>query len=149
MNTAPLIASPSIPYWRVWVDANGTSRQTRHQLGGHQFTGFAKGADPLWSACHGSDADNVITLVLPAGGIYDWHENPRPQWIIPLSGAWAVETMDGLIVTMGAGELSFGGDQGSRDGRGHRSWTMGSKEAVLLLIQVGQPPPWLPLADES
>ena len=149
MNATPLIPSPSIPYWRVWVDANGTSRQTQHQLGGHQFTAFAKGADPLWSACHGSDADNVITLVLPAGGIYDWHENPRPQWIIPLSGAWAVETMDGLIVTMGAGELSFGGDQGSRDGRGHRSWTMGSEEAVLLLIQVEQPPPWLPLAVDS
>ena len=145
MNAAPLIPSPNIPYWRVWVDANGISRQTRHQLGGHQFKTFARGADPLWSACHGSDADNVITLVLPAGGIYDWHENPRPQWIIPLSGAWAVETMDGLIVTMGAGDLSFGGDQGSRGSRGHRSWTMGGKEAVLLLIQVAQPPPWLPM----
>ena len=93
MNAGPLIPSPSIPYWRVWVDANGTSRQTRHQLGGHKFTGFAKGADPLWSACHGSDAENVITLVLPAGGIYDWQENPRPQWVIPLSGAWAAKRL--------------------------------------------------------
>lgn len=143
------MASPTIPYWRVWVDPEGTTRQTRHQLDHHQFANFAAGAGPLWSACHGTGPTTLITLVLPAGGVYDWHENPKPQWIVPLKGRWAVETMDGQTVTMGVGELSFGGDQGSRNGRGHRSWTVGSEDAVLLLLQVEAPPEWAPVGAED
>ena len=26
----------------------------------------------------------VLVTVLPVGWIGDWHENPRPQWIIPV-----------------------------------------------------------------
>ena len=40
----------------------------------------------------------VFVTVLPVGWIGDWHENPRPQWIIPLSGRWFVELMDGVRV---------------------------------------------------
>ena len=60
-------------------------------------------------------------------------------------GLLGLETMDGQTVTMGPGELSFGGDQGTRAGRGHRSWTVGSEDAVLLLVQVDTSPPWAPL----
>ena len=143
------MASPAIPYWRVWVDADGISRQARHALEGHQFTLFAEGAAPLWSARHNKETTTLITLVLPAGSVYDWHENPKPQWIVPLQGSWAVETMDGQTVTMGAGELSFGGDQGTRAGRGHRSWTVGPEDAVLLLLQVDNSPPWAPRCNED
>jgi hypothetical protein len=74
---------------------------------------------------------------------YDWHENPLPQWIVPLSGSWFVETMDGHRVEMGPGELSFGGDQGCRclDGKqGHLSGAVGSEPALLMLIQLDQLP---------
>ena len=70
---------------------------------------------------------------------YDWHENPVPQWIVPLSGRWFVETMDGHRVEMGPGELSFGGDQGCRrtEGRlGHRSGALDGQPAMLMLIQL-------------
>ena len=139
------MVSPAIPYWRLWVDADGISRQAQHALEGHQFSHFAEGAAPLWSALHGKEMTTLITLVLPAGGVYDWHENPKPQWIVPLQGSWAVETMDGQTVTMGPGELSFGGDQGTRAGCGHRSRTVGPEDAVLLLVQVDTSPPWAPL----
>ena len=101
------------------------------------------------SARQGTQMTTLITLVLPAGGIYDWHENPKPQWIVPLQGSWAVETMDGQTVTMGPGALSFGGDQGTRAGRGHRSWTVGSEDTVLMLLQVDTSPPWAPLRDKT
>lgn len=53
----------------------------------------------------------VIFTVLPVNWVGKWHENPQPQWIIPLSGRWFVETTDGMRVEMGTGEISFGGDQ--------------------------------------
>jgi hypothetical protein len=81
---------------------------------------------------------SAMVTVQPVGWVGEWHENPKPQWIIPLSGRWFVEAMDGQRVEMGAGELSFGGDQNCRasDGRrGHRSGTVGQTPAVLMVFQ--------------
>jgi hypothetical protein len=81
----------------------------------------------------------VLFTVLPVGWIGSWHENPKAQWIVPLSGRWFVESMDGQRIEMGCGEISFGADQGCRevDGRlGHRSGTVGDVPAVLMLIQL-------------
>ena len=80
----------------------------------------------------------VMVTVQPVGWVGTWHENPKPQWIVPLSGRWFVEAMDGTRVEMGAGEISFGGDQHCRDldgRRGHRSGTIGDAPAVLMVIQ--------------
>jgi hypothetical protein len=80
----------------------------------------------------------VKVTVQPAGWEGAWHENPAPQWIIPLSGRWYVESMDGMRVEMGPGEISFGEDQGTRerDGRkGHMSGTVGDEPAVLMVVQ--------------
>jgi len=72
----------------------------------------------------------------------EWHENPKPQWIVPLSGHWFVETMDGTRVEMGPGEVSFGNDQNTRPDaegrRGHRSGTVGSEASVNMIIQLEQ-----------
>jgi hypothetical protein len=65
-----------------------------------------------------------------------------PQWIVPLSGRWFVETMDGTRVEMGPGEASFGNDQNStadaQGRKGHRSGTVGAQPAVLMIIQLEQ-----------
>ncbi len=86
----------------------------------------------------------MVVLVLPVGWVGEWHENPKPQWIIPLSGRWFVETMDGKRVEMGAGEVSFGGDQNTKpdaQGRkGHRSGTVGNQAAVTMLVQLEREP---------
>ncbi len=76
--------------------------------------------------------------VLPVGWIGEWHENPKPQWIIPLSGRWFVESMDGQRIEMGPGDISFGADQNTKplDGKkGHLSGTVGGEPATLMLIQ--------------
>ena len=53
-----------------------------------------------------------------------------------------VETMDGVRVEMGVGELSFGGDQACavlKDGRtGHLSGCVGEIPTVLMLVQLNQ-----------
>lgn len=84
----------------------------------------------------------AFATVLPVGWVGDWHENPRPQWIIPLSGRWFVEAVDGHRIEMGPGELSFGEDQHTRavDGkRGHRSGTVGDRPAVLMIVRLDAP----------
>ena len=85
-----------------------------------------------------------MITVQPVGWTGTWHENPKPQWIVPLSGRWFVEAMDGTRVEMGAGEISLGADQNcqERDGkRGHRSGTIGEEPAVLMVIQFEEAPP--------
>mgnify|MGYP002344634499 FL=1 len=104
------------------------------------FASISEGAAPSWIERLRTPAANVVVLVLPTGWVGEWHENPEPQWIVPLSGRWFVETMDGTRVEMGPGELSFGNDQNTRPDeegrRGHRSGTVGDEDAVLMLVQV-------------
>ena len=136
-------AHPQMSYWHVFVDDQGVSHQERRTR-----TEFAQqsmgGAAPQWNLPLDDKPHRILFSVLPVGWSGDWHENPAPQWIIPLSGRWFVETMDGQRVEMGPGEISFGGDQGARtdaQGRqGHRSGTLGEEPAVLMLIQLEDQP---------
>ena len=131
---------PKVPCWHVWTDEDGVSRQDRCRLANFAFEGISEGAAPSWIDRLADPAARVVILVLPAGWVGEWHENPEPQWIVPLSGRWFVETMDGTRVEMGPGELSFGNDQNTRPDergqRGHRSGTVGNEPAVLMLVHV-------------
>jgi hypothetical protein len=84
-----------VPYWKVWCDAEGISHQ--HQAWVENFER---------TPTQGGTTGSLFLHVVP-GVTYDWHENPLPQWIVPLSGSWFVETMDGHRVEMGPGELSL------------------------------------------
>lgn len=130
---------PSIGYWHLWTDEHGVSHQTRCELTEFDLKGVGP-ADPQWNnRQERCDATPVFT-VQPVGWVGEWHENPAPQWIVPLSGRWFVESMDGTRVEMGAGEISFGEDQNcatdAQDRRGHRSGTIGDRPAVLLTVQL-------------
>ena len=132
-------SSPIVPYWHVWTDADGISHQSRCELTEFQKAPIQPEAAPQWIGAKMRHDATVFVTVLPVGWIGDWHENPRPQWIIPLSGRWFVESMDGVRVEMGPGEISFGEDQNTRevDGKhGHLSGTVGTEPAVLMLVQL-------------
>jgi hypothetical protein len=132
-------AAPVVRYWHLWTDAEGVSHQQQCALSEFALRSMQPPADPQWQGTRTSAAMTTLVTVQPVGWVGNWHENPRPQWIVPLSGRWFVESMDGTRVEMGAGELSFGGDQHcrERDGRlGHRSGTVGAEPAVLLVIQL-------------
>jgi hypothetical protein len=58
-------------------------------------------AAPSWQNRMNTAGSAVIISVLPVGWEGFWHENPKPQRIVPLSGRWFVETMDGKRVEMG------------------------------------------------
>lgn len=136
-------AMPSVPYWHLWTDKDGVSHQDKCSLSDFEFGSIGGGADPQWKGNKTRGKMTVMTTVLPVGWTGDWHENPMPQWIIPLSGRWSVEAMDGNLQEFGVGEISFGGDQHCRekdDRKGHRSSTVGDEPAVLMLVQFEDAP---------
>jgi len=105
---------------------------------------IAPQASPQWIGAKTKDTATVFVTVLPVGWIGDWHENPKPQWIIPLSGRWFVESMDGQRVEMGPGEISFGEDKNTRKvagKQGHLSGTLADDPAVLMIVQFEALPP--------
>jgi hypothetical protein len=134
---------PTVPYWHLWTDAEGRSRQTRCVMDRFVLKSMKPPADPQWQGERTAGAMTTMVTVQPVGWTGTWHENPRPQWIIPLSGRWFVESMDGIYVEMGPGELSFGGDRNCRESGGkfgHRSGTVGDMPAVLMVVQLNDAP---------
>jgi len=132
---------PHVNYWHLWTDVHGISRLTLCAMTDFEFSSIQPPADPQWQGAKTAGAMTVMVTVLPVGWKGIWHENPKPQWIMPLSGRWFVEAMDGSRTEMGPGELSFGGDQNCReiDGKcGHRSGTVGDVPAVLMLVQFAE-----------
>jgi hypothetical protein len=129
---------PVVRYWHLWTDHNGISRQAQCAMDHFSLESIQPGIDAQWQSEKTGDAISTMVTVLPVGWLADWHENPKPQWIIPLSGRWFVEAMDGTRVEFGAAELSFGADQNCREAdgkKGHRSGTLGGAPAVLMIVQ--------------
>lgn len=114
------------------------SRQTQCAMTEFDLKSMNAPAELQWQGKSVTGKMTTMVTVQPVGWIGTWHENPKPQWIVPLSGRWFVEAMDGTRVEMGPGELSFGGDQNCHEAdgkRGHRSGTIGDVPAVLLVVQ--------------
>jgi len=131
---------PTLRYWHVWTDDDGISHQTRCELTNFEQESMGGDAAPQWNDRLMSEESEILFCTLPVGWIGEWHENPRPQWIVPISGVWFVETMDGVRVEMGPGEVSFGADQNTQANeagqKGHVSGCVGDEPAKLMVIQL-------------
>ncbi len=132
---------PELYYWHVWTDDEGVSHQKRCALTDFAKQSMGGKAAPQWNDDILTGECHLMACELPVGWVGDWHENPKPQWIVVLQGSWFVETVDGTRVEMGPGEVMFGADQNTKpdaDGRaGHRSGTVGDKPCRLMLVQLG------------
>lgn len=133
-------AAPTFTYWHVYTDEEGVSHQQQCELSNFEKESIGGDADPQWNNHLLESGAKVLFVELPRGWVGDWHENPKPQWIVPLSGRWWVETMDGQRVEMGPGEFSFGGDQNCREDeqgrKGHKSGTAGTEPCRLMVFQL-------------
>ncbi|MES2363286.1 MAG: cupin domain-containing protein [Pseudomonadota bacterium] len=133
------MTTPFTHYWHLWTDADGASHQTRCALTAFQLAQVGQAA-PQWNDEQPRGEATVVFTVQPVGWVGDWHENPAPQWIVPLSGRWWVEAMDGTRIEMGPGELSLGEDQhciaDTQGRKGHRSGTVGGEPAHLITIRL-------------
>jgi hypothetical protein len=137
-------SSPILNYWHVWTDSNGVSHQSQCQIQDFALKSISPPASPQWLDQMQQTRATVVFTIQPVGWVGSWHENPKPQWIIPLSGRWFVETMDGQRVEMGVGEISFGEDQNTKADvqghQGHLSGTVGDEPAVLMIVQLQETP---------
>jgi quercetin dioxygenase-like cupin family protein len=135
--------TPAVNYWHVWTDDNGVSHQTQEKLTHFEFKSISPPAAPQWQERLKAEGASIVVMVLPVGWVGQWHENPKAQWIIPLSGHWFVETMDGKRVVMGPGDISFGEDQNTKpDAKGHKghlSGTVGNEPCVTFMVQLNGP----------
>ena len=117
---------------------------TQRDDGGAAHTSVSPAATSSAWAPLRSRAFRWLWLGVLVGWIGIWHENPKPQWIIPISGRWYVETMDGQRVEMGPGDVSFGEDQNTKPDanghKGHLSATVGNEPCVLMMIQLKNSP---------
>ena len=132
--------TPRVGYWHIWTDDKGVSHQDRCALDRFSLKGIG-GAAAQWNDAQPDERATVVFTVQPVGWVGEWHENPAPQWIVPLTGRWWVESMDGTRVEMGPGDLSLGEDQNcvadAKGRKGHRSGTIGSEPAVLMTVRLG------------
>ena len=134
---------PRIAYWHIWTDEQGVSHQTQCELTEWELKGVGNAA-PQWNNQQARSEATTVFTVQPVGWVGEWHENPAPQWIVPLSGRWWVESMDGTRVEMGPGEFSLGEDQNctadAQGRKGHRSGVIGDEPAVLMTVRLHIPP---------
>jgi len=134
--------APSVPYWHLYTDADGVSRQVQCRLTAYEAARIGPAA-PQWNDAQASHPQQIVFTVQPVGWVGEWHENPAPQWIVVLSGRWFIEAMDGTRIEQGPGEFSLGEDQGciAADGRkGHRSGTVGNQPCALMCVRLADPP---------
>ena len=66
---------PTVPYWHLWTDADGISRQKQCALTEFEMKSI-KPADPQWQRTPMSGKMTTMVTVLPVGWVGNWHENP-------------------------------------------------------------------------
>jgi hypothetical protein len=96
----------------------------------------------MWMREFPGEVEAISLAVLPVGWVGEWQESPKPQWTVPLSGHWFIETQDGSRVEMGPGDIHRGQDIGTRvvaGGRGHRSGQIRDELCVHLMVQFKTP----------
>src|SRR4029077_7409465 len=96
-------APASFAYWHVWTNPQGVSHQKKCEIRNFVLESIEAPAAPQWLSRLKTEGASVVISVLPVGWVGIWDENPKPQWIIPISGGWYVQTMDGQHVEMGPG----------------------------------------------
>ena len=71
------------------------------------------------------------------GTVQDWHNAPRRQYVITLSGQGEVELAGGKKIHLGPGHIELAEDT---TGKGHITRTIGNEDRITIT---------LPLADQS
>ena len=76
-------------------------------------------------------ASGVIIRETPPTYDFDWHNAPRRQIVVLLTGSVEIEASDGSKRRLDAGDLLFAEDT---TGRGHRTRTLGNVTRTSLFV---------------
>ena len=131
---------PQVYQTHVTLDADGHTVTHRCRIDGFATRRTIGTSPSMWATEPEHDPLSRSVWVMPAGWEGGWHTNPQRQIVVPLSGAWWVETQDGVRTVMGPGEMHLGDDVDAvpdDEGRvGHASGTEGGQPVVLLMIPI-------------
>jgi hypothetical protein len=67
----------------------------------------------------------------PPGRVADWHNAPRRQYVMTLSGHGEIELTGGKIISVGPGSIELAEDL---TGKGHITRTVGNEDRVTIQI---------------
>jgi hypothetical protein len=109
----------------------GTDGQTHAEETEAKFTGAPNEVFKLMSIT-GAELHRY-----PPGTVQDWHNAPRRQYVITLSGQGEVELVGGKKTHMGPGHIDLAEDT---TGKGHITRTIGNEDRITIT---------LPLSDQS
>jgi hypothetical protein len=129
---------PRVPYYSLLAEPNGISHLAICALSGFETKSVGGRAAPMWMRHFLDEVEALFFAVLPVGWVGEWHESPKPQWVVPLSGRWFIEAQDGSRVEMGPGDIHWGQDINTRPvggNQGHRSGQIGTEPCVHLMVQ--------------
>ncbi len=132
---------PPIHYDTIWADKQGATHVAHCQMQGLEFKSYAPPASPQWIGLAPDQIERIAFGILPPGYVAHWHHAPGPQWVITLSGRWAVQTTDGSVLEQGPGQLEFNADNTSfarpNDARiGHTTRTVGNEPNIQMIIKL-------------
>lgn len=139
---------PTMTYRHLWTDAAGMSHFTMCKFGSFQLKSMSPPATPQWQDKLSHGGMTAIATVQPNNWNGAWHEDAKPQWIVPLSGRWFMQAQDGTRFEMGPGDIALGEDQNTvaatsgpmKGKRGHLAGNVGSGEVKLLVVQLDETP---------
>ena len=73
----------------------------------------------------------------PAGRVSDWHNAPRRQYVITLSGRGELEISGGKKIPVGPGHIELVEDT---TGKGHITRVVGAEDRVTLTLPISDQP---------
>lgn len=136
-------APPPFTYRHLWTDAKGESHIAVCRMAHFDLKSMSPPADPQWQD-RDSGAGHALMTIQPDRWNGAWHEDPHPQWIVPLRGRWFVEAQDGTRAEMGPGDIMLGEDQNTRPNRagekGHLAGNLTPGPVDLMVVQLDAAP---------
>ncbi|UMM09769.1 hypothetical protein MKW11_06910 [Gluconobacter frateurii] len=147
-NAAPVEDKPSFPsiaYWDNWTDTDGVTHLTHCKFSDFHEDSLSPSADKVLLGRAHTGSASVTMRVQPPKWKGGWNESHQVQWVVPLSGIYFVQAMDGTRVELNPGDILLSEDLNAtpdRAGhRGHLSGNVGDDSVALLVTQFTQAAP--------
>jgi quercetin dioxygenase-like cupin family protein len=121
---------PSLSYVHLYVDANGVSHFREEQF---DFRSTRAGGPLMHALSTGSGA---MLLRLKPGAVEDWHNAPKPWYLIVVQGMSEVTASDGEVRRFGPGSVLLMDDA---TGKGHRTRALGHIDHIAAVIPLADP----------
>jgi quercetin dioxygenase-like cupin family protein len=115
---------------RFWTDPSGESHLEPLELTFAEVENYALGI-PVVGMTKAAKADSTLFVKFSAGWIGDWHPSPRRQQFILVEGRMGAMTTDGQEIAIEPGDCGVLEDTA---GRGHKSWVVGDRDALMVMV---------------